>query len=262
MRISGIYKIINLANKKIYVGSAVDIKARWRQHKNRLRKHTHENFHLQNAWNKYGEKNFVFELIEELIERKKLIEREQYWLDRYCSYRSENGYNILCTAGSPLGRKLSEETKKKISKTHTGKILSDETKRKLSEINKGKKHTKETRKKISESHRGENNPFYGKKHSVETKRKLSERKKGKNNPNYGKPPWNLGISPKDETKEKISKANSGENAYQAILNEEQVKEIRRKYIPKIYTQKMLAEEYGVSESTIQHVVNFRKWKRS
>lgn len=43
------------------------------------------------------------------------------------------------------------------------------------------------------------------------------------------------------------------------LTEEQVREIRMKFKPRIYTRKMLGAEYGVSPSTIQDVI-LRRWK--
>jgi hypothetical protein len=49
------------------------------------------------------------------------------------------------------GKKHSEETKKKISESHKGKILSEEHKRKLSESHKGKKFSEETKQKMSEA---------------------------------------------------------------------------------------------------------------
>lgn len=45
----------------------------------------------------------------------------------------------------------------------------------------------------------------------------------------------------------------------AKLNEEQVKEIRQKFKPRIYTREMLAKEYGVSHHTIKDVI-LRRWK--
>lgn len=44
-----------------------------------------------------------------------------------------------------------------------------------------------------------------------------------------------------------------------ILIEEQVMEIRKKYIPKIYTSYRLAEEYGVSRVTINDLINRKTW---
>ena len=59
--IVGIYKIECIANNKVYIGQSINIKRRLYDHKTRLRKGTHKNKHLQNAWNKYGEDNFTFE---------------------------------------------------------------------------------------------------------------------------------------------------------------------------------------------------------
>lgn len=57
--------------------------------------------------------------------------------------------------------------------------LSEETKSKISEALKGTHHSEETKAKISEAIKGEKHPFYMKHHSEETKRKISEAKKGK-----------------------------------------------------------------------------------
>lgn len=55
---------------------------------------------------------------------------------------------------------------------------------------------------------------------------------------------------------------SGERAKWAKLTEAQVKEIRQKYIRKSKTANsfILAEEYGVSQSTISLIVNYKCWK--
>jgi len=45
--ITGIYKIRNKQNNKVYIGSAVDIKKRWRDHKWNLKENKHHNPHLQ-----------------------------------------------------------------------------------------------------------------------------------------------------------------------------------------------------------------------
>lgn len=134
----GIYKILNIINNKIYIGSAVNLYKRMHNHIYQLNNQKHHNKHLQRSWNKYGEENFKFYVVEYIEEINKLIEKEQYWLDFYNSTNINNGYNICSKAGSNLGNKLTEENKINISKAITGRKLSEETKIKIGESNKGK----------------------------------------------------------------------------------------------------------------------------
>ena len=83
------------------------------------------------------------------------------------------------------GKKHSEETKKKISKSKIGKPswkkgipCSEETKKKISEANKGFKRSELTKRKISESNKGKHYYWKGKKFSKEHKEKISESLKG------------------------------------------------------------------------------------
>lgn len=152
-RTSGIYKITCTPTGKIYVGSAIDLHERKTAHFCDLRAQRHCNVYLQNAWNKHGESAFIFVIIE-LVLLPFLIEREQYWIDRLQVCNPRKGFNLMPTAGSPLGYTYSEETRKKISAAHRGKPKSDEHRRKLSEANKGKKLSIEIRQKLSEAHRG------------------------------------------------------------------------------------------------------------
>lgn len=92
-KICGVYKITNTANGKFYVGSSNNIKNRWYQHKNSLNEGTHNNIHLQNAWNKYGGQSFKFEIIEE-CDPKNQFEREQFYLNNLNPF-DDNGYNIV-----------------------------------------------------------------------------------------------------------------------------------------------------------------------
>lgn len=57
---AGVYAIINLVNGKFYIGSSIGMNTRWWNHLIDLRNGTHENAHLQNSFNKYGEENFIF----------------------------------------------------------------------------------------------------------------------------------------------------------------------------------------------------------
>ena len=62
--ISGIYCIENIITHKKYIGQSINIKDRWSKHKSELNHQTHDNDYLQKAWNKYGENNFKFYIIE------------------------------------------------------------------------------------------------------------------------------------------------------------------------------------------------------
>ena len=73
-KIHSIYKITNIINNKIYIGSAIDTYNRFSKHKSQLNKNKHHNSYLQNSWNKYGEQNFKFEIIEYITDKNKLIE--------------------------------------------------------------------------------------------------------------------------------------------------------------------------------------------
>lgn len=93
MNVSGIYQIRNTADGKVYVGLSVNIPKRWKDHKKTLRKGTHFNGYLQNAWTKYGESCFVFEVLQ-LAEEADLGSLEQYWIAKQCSASREYGYNL------------------------------------------------------------------------------------------------------------------------------------------------------------------------
>lgn len=92
-KICGVYKITNLINGKLYVGSSNNIYKRWDQHKDKLSNKQHGNVHLQSAWNKYGGHNFKFEIIEECSPEMQ-FEREQFYLDTLHPFET-NGYNIV-----------------------------------------------------------------------------------------------------------------------------------------------------------------------
>ena len=92
-RVTGIYKITNLNNEMCYVGQAVNVIDRWKQHiKRAIGAETPIQNKLYPAMSKEGIENFTFELIEEVSDRLKLDEREDYWQDFYKA--KEFGYSI------------------------------------------------------------------------------------------------------------------------------------------------------------------------
>lgn len=144
---AGIYKILNVITQKFYIGSAINIKDRWRIHKIFLKANNHDNSYLQKSWNKYGENAFWFLIIEVVEDKTKLIEREQHWMDKTQCCNRKIGYNILPFAGSVLGYKHSEETKAKFRKIKSN--VSIETRTKMAKAKIGKTHTEEHNRKIA-----------------------------------------------------------------------------------------------------------------
>ena len=88
---TGVYKLTNLTNQKVYIGQAVDIGERFKQHtKCGLGIDTPSNM-LYAAMLKDGVENFTFEVLEE-CERGQLNDREKYYIDFYRA--QEHGYNM------------------------------------------------------------------------------------------------------------------------------------------------------------------------
>lgn len=147
--IVGVYKITNNLNNKFYIGSSNNIYRRWKEHINDLNKNKHINNHLQYSWNKYGEDNFKFEILEECEEDIR-IQIEQKYLDNLTPFK-EIGYNISPVASNcVLGGEENGWFGKGYLQTGNQNVFY------------GKKHTKESRRLISENHAnvmGENHPL-------------------------------------------------------------------------------------------------------
>ena len=196
---SGIYLIKNIINKKVYIGSAVNIDKRWKEHKKLLKQGKHHSIHLQQAWDKYGEQSFKFEVLEEVQKQEHLLSYEQVYLDYYKSYEGDKGYNICKVAGSPLGLRRSEETKKKLSEAKTGIKFSEEHKQKLREAKTGIKFSEEHKQKLREALRNMSEEHKRKISEARIGTKLSEEHKNK----ISKAARNMS----EETKKKMSEAN-------------------------------------------------------
>ena len=89
--ITGIYKITNLKTNDCYIGQALDMDKRWKQHlKCGLGIDTPAGNKLYKAMLQDGLENFAFELLEE-CPKQQLNEKEKYYIDLYDAYNY--GYN-------------------------------------------------------------------------------------------------------------------------------------------------------------------------
>lgn len=191
----GIYRIRNLVNNKCYYGSSKQIEKRWKNHKTSLIGNTHYNTLLQRAWNKYGEHNFVFEVVKECKEENLLLEEQKY-LDKNPEYNigktSSGGDNL---SKNPNKNIIVQKIKKSVN-DRINLMTKEEKIEKFSlpmeknpnwkggisytycncgkRISNGCTHCNKCAPKS-----GENNPFYGKTHSKETRSILREKRLGK-----------------------------------------------------------------------------------
>ena len=89
---TGIYKITNIENQKCYVGQAVDVASRWKQHiKRGLGAEAPTRNKLYPAMQSCGVENFTFELIE-VCSKEMLDEREDYNQEFF--HAKDFGYSI------------------------------------------------------------------------------------------------------------------------------------------------------------------------
>ena len=151
---SGIYHIRHISSEKRYIGSAVNLNQRWRQHKHELFKNKHSNPKLQNAWNKYGSAEFEFSILSR-VPPEELITQEQIAIDLF-----QPEYNICKTAGSTLGRTMSAEARHKMSVAKLGRPCSPQDRENLAKgrrpggWNKGISPSPATRLKMSIAQKG------------------------------------------------------------------------------------------------------------
>jgi len=189
-----IYKATNKINNKCYIGQTTkDLEYRIKNH---IKESTGNRcgwlFHK--ALKKYGSENFKWTILEYCYSSEELNNKEIWYIKHFKSF-GEKGYNLTDGGKAPNGHILSSESKDKIRKANLGKKQTEETKNKRSKSlkgrvpwNKGKPSTNEHRKHVSEG-------MIGRKFSEETKLKISIA--------------NTGFVPTEETRLKLSKINKG-----------------------------------------------------
>lgn len=118
-----IYKIHNMINNKVYIGSANGHYRRKGQHYWMLRNNKHFNKHLQSSWNKHKECNFNFEIIEFITNTDTILTREEYFIKKYDATNPTKGYNHRNNCHTTLGNKWPIESRLKFSKLKKGKKI-------------------------------------------------------------------------------------------------------------------------------------------
>lgn len=200
----GIYRITNTSTGQHYIGSSLNIRKRWNRHREQLRQGEHHSLKLQRAWNKYGEQQFEFSVLETVLDKQALLLAEQWWLDTLQAAAS--GYNILSVAGSNLGRPMSEAQKEKIRAIRTGSKASAAARESMSKAGKARMARPEEKARISTVHKG-------RKRSAETCANITAGKLGKVVSDSARA--NMSAAQKArapataETRAKISAANTG-----------------------------------------------------
>jgi group I intron endonuclease len=160
---TGIYQWEHKKSNKIYIGSAFDLPNRLKRYFTLSWLKQADNY-ISRALLLHGHSQFsltIFEYIDidnlsSEQARKKILEREQFYLDLIFEEDEPNTYNILKVAGSSQGYK------------HNSEALA-----KMSEARKGSCHSAETKQKMSEAKKGNSSHFLGKTHSVESLEKIS-----------------------------------------------------------------------------------------
>lgn len=251
MELFYVYYLIDPRNDKVfYVGKGK--KDRMFEHEKMVKRNdtANKNKKLYNKIRKVlSEKHqIIYKKVFESTDEKEVLLKEkeiinELGIHNLCNLRDGGnggalyGEALESMKKSLTGKKASQATKDKMSKTRkgkkrniseatrliwknnainnpnfgmTGRTQSEETKKKIGNANRGKVKSEETRKKLSDS-------LKGYKHSEEAKLNMSKAQKGH--------------STSDETRKKISEAHKGRNkgkTYEEMYGKEKALEIRRK----------------------------------
>lgn len=260
-----IYVTENLINGKLYIG----------QHTCNYDKQFTDGYlgsgrALKNAVKKYGAENFSRIILEYAESPEELNELEAKYVDEEVMSDVSRFYNLK--TGGKQNTVFSEETRKKISISNTGKHPSEETREKLRIGHLGQKISEENLKKLiacrkgiplSEEHKrkiSESNK--GKKRSSEFCQKLSERMKGKQLTEEQKQKISLAMKGKqcsEETRKKMSDAKIGNQNGKGHASPN-----KGKHLSEETRRKMSESRKGhvVSDETRRKISEHRKGKPS
>ncbi|MEK6882435.1 MAG: NUMOD3 domain-containing DNA-binding protein [Nanoarchaeota archaeon] len=163
--ISGVYQIVNLYTKKLYIGSAKDLETRYGKQQDWTRHHNSDL--VIDALN--GDR-FLFMIIQECESYDEALCMEQWWLNHYIMNNMWDrlyNKNKCVWKFNVTGMTHTQEAKQKISIARTGKKCSQETRDKISAAQIGKKRkpsSQEAKEKIGKANKGKKKPPRTKEH--------------------------------------------------------------------------------------------------
>lgn len=163
-----IYKITNIIDGKFYIGKThYDVPKRIYAHIWTSLNRDDRNSRIHNAIRKYGQENFIVDIIDEADSSEELNAKEIYWIKTLNAQDPKIGYNIAKGGeggiGGPMfaGHKHTAETRAKMSLDRKGENNS----------NYGNHRIMPEHEKMKHSHPGETNGMYGRHHTEDSKNK-------------------------------------------------------------------------------------------
>jgi len=161
----GVYKIVCLANRQVYLGAAKDVQGQLRVERDMLMRNRHNNQALQLAWNRFGNRHFTFDVIARVEDDELDVRLGEYvgvFRDRgVVLFNVEGEVGVRVVDRSKVGLKISnaliwkakmmseEERKELWGRGMRGKVLSEEHRKKVSEGMVGGRKSIETRRRMS-----------------------------------------------------------------------------------------------------------------
>ncbi|KKM66173.1 hypothetical protein LCGC14_1483860 [marine sediment metagenome] len=173
IKYGSIYRAV-FSNNKSYIGYALNVRIRKQRHKlHSFNKNSKEyNYAFHRAIRKYGWYNVIWYILEDKIVSNNLPKIEIFYISKYNTYHK--GYNETKGGGGWLGKRHTNATKEKISKSKKGSRLTPETRAKISASLKGRVCSEEHKRKVAFSKMGDKNPMS----NPEYRKRVSEARKG------------------------------------------------------------------------------------
>ncbi len=165
-----LYSMTCVSNEKVYIGVCLYYVQRRHKHLYDLRLNQHANCFLQEDFNKYGEKDFAFDVISAYENKHEALRIEKYYTDVVFGLNKKYCYNILA-GGDNVAAKMRrifqtkiandsvfrQQVSENLSKSLKGRVISEDHRKKLSASKTGKRASEETKEKYRVARKRGNN---------------------------------------------------------------------------------------------------------